>query len=750
MRKRIAFFILIAAWLSACGQIFPEPQFQTQPTLNQAPPVLAEDLPEAVRTAQEYLDAWQLEDYASMYRLLTEISQDAVNEDQFTAYYRSVAAEAALAPYEDSSIISYEILSVLTQPTNAQVSYRVTLHSRLVGDIRRETQMNLSLEAGEWRIQWSETLILPDLVDGNQLKMEHRSPSRGNIYDRNGSALVAQSSAVAIGLDTTRFDPAYLEEFLATLEEMSQGRIVAENLRPKIEQYQELGWYLPIGDFSTETVQEYNDTLQTVPGVILRSFQGRYYYDGGMVSIAPHVTGYMSVIQAGQEEFYQRLGYTLDERVGSGGLEQWGEPYLGGTRGGVLYVVTPSGSTVTKLAEKGVTPAQSIYTTLDKDFQAEVQKALNEMRGAIVVLERDTGRVIAMASSPGFNPNLFEPSNFNSEALVGTLYNQDNPLLNRATQGQYPLGSVFKILTMAAGLESGRYTIDTPYNCGYFFNEIPGVTLNDWTYEYFLVDRRTQATGLINLSQALTKSCNPYFWHIGLDLFNAGQTTTVSDMAKAFGLGSRTGIEIFEAAGQIPIPESQIDSTNYAIGQGTTLVTPLQVANFVAAVGNGGKLFQPQLVERITPPDGEPTHVFTPTLLSELPISAEHLEAIQTAMTAVVGTQGTARSVGAYLNSYNIPVAGKTGTAQSGQGQPHAWFAGYTFAGREDRADIAVAVILENTGEGSVMAAPVFQGIIKLYFYGPPRNTFPWEIEPGVIKQPEAEELGEEEVSPTP
>jgi cell division protein FtsI/penicillin-binding protein 2 len=139
--------------------------------------------------------------------------------------------------------------------------------------------------------------------------------------------------------------------------------------------------------------------------------------------------------------------------------------------------------------------------------------------------------------------------------------------------------------------------------------------------------------------------------------------------------------------------------------------------------------------------------VFTPTVSAELPLSAAHLNEIQLAMVDVIGVQGTARSVGTYLTSYNIPAAGKTGTAQSGQRMPHAWFAGYTFAEREDKPDIAVAVVIENGGEGSLMAAPVFQGMVKYYFYGAPRNTFPWEVSPGVLISPSEEDPGGELIS---
>ncbi len=455
--------------------------------------------------------------------------------------------------------------------------------------------------------------------------------------------------------------------------------------------------------------------------------------------------GYVSQIQVEELDAYKRKGYRQDELVGRTGLEKWGEPYLAGKRGGALYVVNSQGQPVTKLAELNAQASQAIDTTLDRDFQLEVQKAIQSFRGAIVVLERDTGRVLAMASSPGYDPNAFVP-NYNSFTLLSDLQNQGQPLFNRATQGQYPLGSAFKPITMAAALESGLYTPETTYDCGSSFTELQGITLYDWTYE-----KELPPSGLLTLTGGLIRSCNPFFWHIGLDLFNRGLDKSVSDMARAFGLGQKTGIEgLEEAAGSVPDPASPLDATNLAIGQGDLQVTPLQVADFMAAIGNGGTLYVPQVIEKITSPDGKDSHVFQPEVRGTLPVKPENLKAIQEALHGVVSST---KPLGTALRSFasvSVPVAGKTGTAQSGSGLPHAWFTGYTYAGREDKPDIAIAVVVENVGEGSDFAAPIFRRVVELYFSNNQRlgPLYRWEAAYNVTRTPTPEVT--ETPTPTP
>ena len=234
------------------------------------------------------------------------------------------------------------------------------------------------------------------------------------------------------------------------------------------------------------------------------------------------------------------------------------------------------------------------------------------------------------------------------------------------------------------------------------------------------------------------RSCNPFFWHIGFTLFQNNRSNDIANMARAFGLGQPTGIgQIEEEGGQIlDANNDPVEVVNQAIGQGSVQVTPLQVARFIAALGNGGTLFRPQLVEKIEPVEGgAPVLEFKPEAMGTLPIQPFRMEVIQNAMIDVVSNErGTANF---RLRGLRIPVAGKTGTAESGSGDPHAWFAGYTMASESTgKPDIAIAVILENQGEGSDWAAPVFKRIVETYYYGTPQTIYWFESNFGVTETP--------------
>lgn len=709
------------------------------PTSLPTPSVKITSAPDAQTPMQAYLEAFKTEDYEAMYAMLTQASRESISAEDFAARHRETLNTMSAGSFD------YEVLSALVgNPYTAQVSFRIVYHTALVGDISRDMLVRLTLEDGAWKLDWNDGLILPELAGGNKLAMDYQTPARGDIYDKNEKAIVNQTKAVALGIDTGSVNPNSLGTLVSELASLCG--LQPEPLREKV-QASGAGWYIPVCEASVEEAER---ILQINPaGLQVAQYESRFYHQ----RIASQVIGYTQFISPEELDAYRRRGYAGNERVGAAGIEKWTEDYLAGKRGGSLSVVNPAtGQVVTTIASSPPQPASSIYLTLDSNLQYYAQQALTGFRGAIVVLERDSGRVLAMASSPGFDANLFDPGNVNSDLLTDLLNDTTQPLVNRAAQGQYPLGSVFKIITFSAALESGLFEPATTLDCQYDWTVLTDQVRHDWTWEHcqeriqagdFCNTTDSEPSGLLTLPEGLMRSCNPWFWQIGYDLFSYDRPNDIANMARAFGIGQPTGLDqVSEAAGQINDPPTVIDVVNQAIGQGDVLVTPLQTAVMIAAVGNGGTLYRPQLIERIQPVQGSPTIVFKPEARGTLPLRAENLQTLQDALWEVIhNPRGTAYFD---LRGFDFPAAGKTGTAESGSGRPHAWFAGYTdcadkvgeYPVCEGKPDIAIAVIVENIGEGSEFAAPIFRRMVQVHFYGSPQSLFPWEKNYGVPKTP--------------
>jgi penicillin-binding protein 2 len=672
-----------------------------------------------------FLNALQASDFGAMYKLLSKASQQAIDVNDFSARYTNALDEMGV------SKISYSIQSSLTNPQTAQVAYHLAYETVLFGNIERDFNVGLVLEGGEWRLNWDDSLILPELAGGKRLRAAFTPPARGNIYDINGNAIATRTEVVALGLVAGEVSPDSQDAVINILARIT-GADRAE-IRSNYENYN-AGDYVPVGEASLEDVNRTG--ISNFSGVqASEPYTARFYEP----NTAPNVTGYVTPVFKGEEEAYKRLGYGPNDTVGRLGIESWGQQYLGGRDAATLSILAADGTKISDLAQVNATPASSITLTIDSDFQQQVQAAMDGLPGAAVVMEVNTGRVLAMVSSPGFDANWFDGQNYNRNLVA------QPDTYNRAAQGKYPLGSVFKIVSMAAALESGAFTKDDTLDCQYHY-DVAGTTLDDWTWMDCVDQMRNTGkdtcpswppSGKLTLPEGLMRSCDPWFYHIGFTLWQQGQAGTIknnylSDMARAFGLGQATGIEqVAEDPGNIPDPTDGLDATSIAIGQGRVQVTPLQVARYIAAVANGGTLYRPQLVENIMPVSGDPVSVFKPVAAATLPVTAEHIKIIQDAMREVaVNKRGTAYYT---LGNFGIPTAAKTGTAETGTPDANAWFAGYSLAGKADRPDIAVAVIVESKGEGAIWAAPIFRRIMEIYFYGHPQTVYRWESSLGVL-----------------
>src|SRR5688572_21048384 len=600
--------IVILTFLTSCSGGSGIPIFPTETPLPQ-PIVTVVGAPDADAALRAYLDAFKADDYNTMYGLISKVSQDTITLEDFARRNRDALNEMSAGSFD------YEILSSLVSPYSSEVAFRITYHTALVGDIQREMIARFTLENNAWKLQWDDALILPELAGGNVLRMDYSTPSRGNIYDRDGDVLAAQSDAHAFYILPGNVTDESIDTLLSEV-----WRLCGISMEALGQEIFNTPAQFPIRLCEAST-QESERIRSIFPsGLGWEDYNTRYYFQQGVGS---NIIGYTTFISEEDMETYRRLGYAQDARAGAEGIERWAEEYLAGERGGDLYVINPTtGQPVTKIGEKEPKAADSVYLTIDNNLQFYAQEAIRGFTGAAVVLELNTGRVLAMATSPTYDSNIFY-SPYGQDRYAELAQRLDTPFLNRAAQGQYPLGSVFKIITMAAGMESGLFVPEHTLDCQYHWTRLTDHVRNDWTWDH--CQDRLQAvnecdtsdskpSGVLTLPQGLMRSCNPFFWEIGYVLDQNNRRNDIANMARAFGLGSPTGIEqITEASGQIVDPPTVIDVINQTIGQGDVQVTPLQVARFIAAIGNSGTLYRPQLVEKIEPVDGSAAKlVFTP------------------------------------------------------------------------------------------------------------------------------------------
>jgi penicillin-binding protein 2 len=742
MRRLIPLLFLLLA-VTACGGRLPslpslpalqdayDPRTPTPPPTATLAPTATPITEAAEGVARAYYRAWEDLDYAGMYSLLSPQSQALVDQSSFVALYEDVARTATLRS------VRARPLSALQEGNRAQMNVEVVWDTLLVGAIARQQSVELAHNNGRWGVVWKESLILPELQGGQQLHMDFRVPARANIYDAQGFALAYQGTAATLGVvpGEIKDEPALLEALSTVFgREPAAIRNLYATALPN--------WRVPLGDISAERLQENGELLQPFlnnGGLYTEQRPARIYTENG---VAPHVVGYVGPIPAENVKWYRDEGYRGDEYVGRSGVEAWGESYLRGERGGTLTIIGPTGEYISTVASSEPRQARSLYLTLDREFQQEVEDALAEAvrtvpgngTGSVVVLDVKTGNVLAIASYPSYNPGVFDVTRPGAENELGALLNAPgNPLLNRAAQGAYPTGSLFKVITFSAGMNSGLYTPDSTYlSVGTWRRMGDAFIKRDWL---------SGGHGNVTMRRAITVSCNTCFYDMGFNL-NEYDSFFLPQTARQFGFGAPTGIQgIDESAGLIPDPDWKIsvgaggwvpgDAVNMAIGQGDVQITPLQMARVFAAFANGGTLVVPRIVDRIGSGGGAPEEAWPVQESGQIPLSEAHLDALRGALREVA-TQSYGTASHRFIG-LPVPVAGKTGTAEAPPNQPHSWFGGYAPADAYTLPDgtvltepqIAIVTMLEHAGEGSTYAAPLFRRIVELY-YDIPTTPFHW------------------------
>jgi penicillin-binding protein 2 len=582
--------------------------------------------------------------------------------------------------------------------------------------------VRLQIFQGEAYTQRAET---------NRLRVLPVVPSRGLIYDRFGTPLVENVpsfSAAVVPADLPREEQ---DKVLAQLEALLQTP--AAEMAKEIEAHRTSNDpFTPLvlkRDLSEETAFTLREMQSRLPGVEVLAEPVRHYTIGPLVA---QILGYVGPVDESEYPELQSKGYQLNDRVGKSGVEMTYESVLRGAVGKKQVEIDASGREIRTLSETPARPGLSLALSIDLDLQQKVTDILQQAmtdgsrNAAAVVLDVNTGEVLAMVSLPSFDNNLFSGT-LTDEQLQALLDDPGRPLLNHTISEMYPPGSIFKQVTGVAALQEGVATASTTITSNGYIT-VP----NQYDPSIRYVFRDWSVLGTLNFYGGVAMSSDVYFYYLaggysenGREVFRGLGIDNLARYARAFGLGSATGIDLpGESPGLVPDPawkESTLhepwvtgDTYNMGIGQGYVATTPLQMALVTAAIANGGDVLVPRVVKDLTDTAGNIVGPFQRTVKQRLPVDPSNLSVFREAMRQAVAW-GTVKD--AAING--VQVAGKTGTAEfgqplaDGQYETHAWFSG--FAPFQD-PQIAVTVFLEK-GNGARNAAPAAARIMDYYFH---------------------------------
>jgi penicillin-binding protein 2 len=578
-----------------------------------------------------------------------------------------------------------------------------------------------------WYLQVIEGERYVMLSENNRIRIIPQRDIRGRILDRHGRVLVDNRPSFA--LSVLPEETPQLDLLLPRLKD--QLPIRWEELESKLKWAHAYRTIQLAKDLTREQVAYVAERRWDLPGVFLDVEHVRQYKYGELSS---HVLGYIGEINDDQLKDARAHGYRMGDYIGQAGVEKLFERALRGEKGAREVEVDALGRELQLVQERQPGPGTNLVLTLDLDLQQLVEEEMAGQSGSIVVLDPRTGDILAMASKPAYDPNLFV-TGISYANWTRLLKDPRKPLQNRAIQAQYPPGSTHKIVMAIAGLEEGVINPKTTVHCHGLF-PFGNRVFRDW---------KKGGHGPVNVHSALVQSCDVFFYTLGQRL----GIDTMARYAKGFGLGSPTGFDpIHEKPGLIPStawkrkarsePWYPGETISAAIGQGYNLVTPLQLVNVISAVANGGVLYKPHIVKRLEDSDGRIVQEFGPERLGEVPARPETLRIVQQALWGVVNEP---RGTGWRARLEQVAIAGKTGTVQVISNSPkgdklperfrdHGWFVAFA---PSDNPQLAIAILGEHGGRGGSTYAPIARKIVEHYFKLSPT---PAPQTPAVVQRP--------------
>jgi len=555
----------------------------------------------------------------------------------------------------------------------------------------------LGLIARLWQLQIIDKKLYSRISAENAARTIRVIAPRGIIYDKFGNVIVSNRPMLsvylfpkAVGGDVLSGTLDRLSEILNIPKDKMLAKISAQKDRP----------FEPVllkDNLSLKTVIKLEEEKMRLPGIAVNARPVRYYPYG---NLGIHLLGYVGEITKEELDQSEGFGYRLGDFVGKDGVEKVYDEYLRGTDGGQQVEVDVYGKPIRTLGSLDPIPGKDVRLTVDLDLQKVVERALGNNEGAVVVLDAASGEVLALASHPAYDPDIFagplDPKEWERIDKKG------HPFMNRAIS-VYPPGSIFKPVTLSAALEKNLAELKEVIKCTGSF-ELGDRVAKCWMDE--------KGHGEMNILEGLVWSCDVVFYELGV---RAG-IENLNKYSREYGFGEKTGIDLpGEKNGFIPtaswkkktLGEVWVkgDSINMAIGQGFVQVTPLQMANMYAAIATG-KRFKPHLMKRVLSRDGEILYEYEPEKTGEVPVSEENLKLIRAALRSVVK-----RGTGVASKVQGIPAGGKTGTAEN-PGKPHAWFLSYA---PFDNPEIIIASFVAHGEHGDKISAYISRDILNWY-----------------------------------
>jgi len=562
----------------------------------------------------------------------------------------------------------------------------------------------------------------------NTLRQLPVEAPRGRILDRDGTAIVTNAPARQVQLDLQSVPEEELQRLLGrlatildkpladiqkTVKDAPPGAVEPIVIDRDVEHDQVI-WYL-------------NEHAEDLPGVLVRTIYRRSYEQG---TFAAHILGQVGEVSPEElKDTYTTL--KPGDRVGKSGIERKYDQYLRGTNGFDAVEVDASGSRQGEGRGLPATPGRNLRTTLDGSLQKRTERALanginrasttadgrDAVAGAAVAIDPNNGELLATASFPTFDPNIFvTPGHSREITWLYSDFNKRKPSLNRAIAGEYPPGSIFKPITAIAAMAKNFMESDSLIDCPSAL-KISG-------HRFPNHDKRS--FGEISLKTALETSCDTFFYRLAVKFYNDPKSPLQEWMGR-FGLGERTGIDVAgETAGVVPTPAYKRkqtqwpaderewrpgDSVNMSIGQGLVLTTPLQMTSVYATIANGGTVYTPHIGQQIEDPSGLKELDLDPGPSRNLKLDPGDLEAVREGLVAVnQGGNGTASAV---FQGFPVSTAGKTGTSEKLGQSDLAWYCGYAPV---DDPQIAACAFIDGGGHGGSAAAPIVREMFEEFF----------------------------------